>query len=86
MISPEHITKAKEYLVSGLANCQNYDLIRDILSSQFPVDEPIDKEGTTSLIMATKRSTLDFVRLTLECGSDVRRVDTIGFTALHYAC
>ena len=86
MISQEHITKAKEYLTTSLSNSQNYDLVRDILSSQFPVDETLDKEGTTSLILATKRASIDFVRLCLASGADFKKVDSIGFTALHYAC
>ena len=86
MTSIENITKAKLYLITSITANENFSLVRDILCSQFPVDSTLDSQNTTSLILATKKSSPDFVNLCLDCGSNVTATDTIGFTALHYAC
>ena len=57
-----------------------------ILQGGYPVDKPVQDPEITPLMLAASLGTAKVVKAILKSNPDVNAVDTVGRTALHYAC
>ena len=57
-----------------------------ILQGGYPVDKPVQDPEITPLVLAASLGTAKVVKAILKSNPDVNAVDTVGRTALHYAC
>ena len=57
-----------------------------ILQGGYPVDKPVQDPEITPLMLAASLGTAKVVKAILKSNPDVNATDTVGRTALHYAC
>ena len=60
--------------------------IMQILQGGYPVDKPVQDPEITPLMLAASLGTAKVVKAILKSNPDVNAIDTVGRTALHYAC
>ena len=86
--SQENIDRAKEYIIKAIST-KNLEILAKILDGGFPIDEPLLDHSRQTLLMACcemKESSPEILKVILSYGSRVNLQDSIGRTALHFAC
>lgn len=86
--SQENIERAKEYVVKALES-KNLNILTKILDGGFPVDEPLLDHSRQTMLMACceiKDSSAESCSIILKYNPEINLQDTLGRTALHFAC
>lgn len=85
MEAREQIERAKSYMRDAVL-AQDTQVINDLLQAGFPVDELIDRLGTTLLMIAVINDKIEVAKLLSQFSPNPNTQDSVGRTALHFAC
>ena len=83
--TPAALTRAKTVLFESVKK-GNVQPIVAIINHGFPIDEPIMDSGVNLLMHASALFPSDQLQTILELNPNVNARDSIGRTALHFAC